>query len=160
MRVCAGYLTLLPRNLGSLRLSRITSVFSSMFKSPSSTGPHRSRTPSNLSTRPPIHLSPRPAPSGLNHLGDILPQLRHRRIHLLSENIPEVAKGVHLSAHKLVTPTHKLDKLSRVDVRVAAVFDVFEELGRDRGEVVWGRGGGVEGAEGVGEGFPEMGVGL
>jgi hypothetical protein len=58
---------------------------------------------------------------------------------------------VHLAAHELVTAPHQLDKLSRVDVRVATVLDVFEQLGRDGGEDVGRRGLCVEGAEGARE---------
>lgn len=50
---------------------------------------------------------------------------------------------------ELVAAADGLDELAGVDVRVAAVLDVREELGGHRGELVGGRGCGVEGLEGL-----------
>lgn len=86
-------------------------------------------------------------------MGDVLAQLRHGGGHLLGEDVAEGSKGVELAAHELVAAADELDELARVDVRVTAVLDVLEQLGRDRREVVGRRGGRVEDLEGAGEGF-------
>lgn len=86
-------------------------------------------------------------------LDDIVSQLRIRLCHILGENVSKGAEALHLAAHELITATNEFDKLSRVDVWVAAVFDVVDELGRDGGQDVGRRCGGVERLEGVGEGF-------
>ncbi len=60
---------------------------------------------------------------------------------------------MHLAAHELVAAADELDKLARVNVGVAPVLDVLEELRRHRGEVVRWRGSRVERLEGSREGF-------
>lgn len=90
-------------------------------------------------------------------MGDVLAQLWHGGGHLLGEDVAEGAKGVELAAHELVAAADELDELSRVDVRVTAVLDVLEQLGRNRREVVGRRGGCVEDLQGAGEGFAGTG---
>ena len=73
----------------------------------------------------------------LNNLSHIVAQLRHSSRHVLGQNIAERSKGVEFTAHELVTTTYELDELSCVDVRVTAVFDIFEEFWGYGGEVMW-----------------------
>lgn len=61
----------------------------------------------------------------LDHLGDVVAQLRHGRGHLLGQDVAKGVKGVHLAAHELVAPTDELDELSCVDVWVSTVFDIL-----------------------------------
>lgn len=89
----------------------------------------------------------------LENAVNVILELGHGRRHVLRQHVAKRAKGVHLAAHELVAPADELDKLARVNIRVASVFDVFEQLGRHRGQVVGRRGGCVEGLEGAGEGF-------
>lgn len=76
----------------------------------------------------------------LDDLGDVFAELGHGSCHLLGEDVAEGAKGAHLATHELVAAADELDKLARVNIRVTAIFDVLEELGRDGRELV-GRGG-------------------
>lgn len=93
----------------------------------------------------------------LKDLYHIISQLRIRLYHVLREDVSKGAEALHLAAHELVPAADELDEFTSVDVWVAAVFDVVDELGRDRGQDVGGGGGGVERLEGVGEGFAVVG---
>lgn len=105
-----------------------------------------------------LRLLPIPPPRrrtsrGLNHLDHIVAQLRHSGGDVLGKDVAEGPKSVELSAHELVAVTDEFNELSRVDVRIAAVLDVLEELWRHGGEVVGRSGGGVQRTERVREGF-------
>lgn len=91
--------------------------------------------------------------SGLEHARHVVAQLGHGRGHLLGQDVAEGGEGVDLAAHELVAAADELDELARVNIRVAAVFDVLEEFRGDGGEEVWRGGGGVDALEGGGEGF-------
>lgn len=95
----------------------------------------------------------RVAPRRLQHLCHILAQLRHGRGHLLGEHVAKGRKGALLAAHELVPAAHELDELARVNVRVAAVFDVLEQFGGHGGEEVRRGGGNVDVLERGGERF-------
>lgn len=104
------------------RFSLITSIPPSTSLSPSGPAlpsPHRR-----------WRRRPRP-PRTNHHPRQVLIQLRARARHLPRKDIPEPAKGRHLALHKLVLAAHELDELARVDVGVAAVLDVGDELAGD-----------------------------
>ena len=90
---------------------------------------------------------------GLAHGRDVGAQIGHGGGHVGGEDVAEGGKGVRLAADELVAAADELDELARVNVRVAAVLDVLEQLGRDEGEGAGVGGRGVEGLEGAGEGF-------
>lgn len=73
---------------------------------------------------------------------------------MLGEDVAEIGERMGLAARELVAAADELDKLARVDVRVAPVLHVLEEFwghgGQGRG---WRCCGGVDGSEGLGEGF-------
>ena len=62
---------------------------------------------------------------------NILLTLRKPFNHLLRQYIPEARKCLTLPLQILITPLHRLDKLSGVYVRVAALVDVVYDLWRE-----------------------------
>lgn len=68
--------------------------------------------------------------SGSEDPSDVVAQLGHGALDLAGEDVAEGGEGVLLAAHELVAAAHELDELARVDVRVAAVVDVLDQLGR------------------------------
>lgn len=93
-------------------------------------------------------------PHRLNDAADVGSQLRHGGVDLGGEEVAEGLEGAHLAAGELVHAADALGKLARVDVRVAAVLDVLDQqVGDARAGFAEGRGGGVDGAEGFGEGL-------
>ena len=108
------------------------------------------------------HVIPCPRPGtfiplrGLQNPVDIALQLRHGATHLARQHVPKCLKGAHLTANELVTTPYKFYELARVDVRVAAALDIFDELGGYLREGEGGvRGRTVERLEGGREGFSE-----
>ena len=81
-------------------------------------------------------------------------QLGEGGVHLSGEDVAEGGEGAHLAARELVHAADALDELARVDVWVAPVLDVLhEEVWYAGPGLAEGVGGGVDCAEGFGEGL-------
>jgi len=82
--------------------------------------------------------------SSQHNLYNIVPNLRHRDPHLISQDIAEARESVHLALHQLIALARQLHKFASIYVRVPAIINVLNEFGRYGWEGCGMRGGVVD----------------
>ena len=78
-----------------------------------------------------INSSLQASASGFDNFLDIVSDFRNSRCHFRTKDVAELRKGFAASFLLLIIAHYQLDKLARVDVRIAGVLDIRYDLLRN-----------------------------